>query len=115
VGWARRTGIILRAGDGHFSTMRWQAGPEIDSGAEPATPEDIAEKWQQISAGFWLYFSNGEALHLRRTAFALDAPGMEEYPELRIRAGKSISVFLSGPRGRSSLWAKPLLTVEGNP
>jgi NAD(P)-dependent dehydrogenase (short-subunit alcohol dehydrogenase family) len=45
------SGIILRAGDGHFSTMRWQVGPEIDFGTVPATPEDVAEKWQQISGG----------------------------------------------------------------
>ncbi len=44
------SGIILRAGDGHFSMMRWQVGPEIDFGTEPATPEDIAEKWQLLSA-----------------------------------------------------------------
>jgi NAD(P)-dependent dehydrogenase (short-subunit alcohol dehydrogenase family) len=44
------SGIILRASDGHFSTMRWQVGPEVDFGAEPATPESIAEKWEMLSA-----------------------------------------------------------------
>jgi len=46
------SGVIVRAGDGHFSTMHWQVGPEVDFGAEAATPEDIAEKWEQLSAGF---------------------------------------------------------------
>jgi NAD(P)-dependent dehydrogenase (short-subunit alcohol dehydrogenase family) len=31
------SGIILRASDGHFSTMRWQVGPEIDFGAGAST------------------------------------------------------------------------------
>jgi NAD(P)-dependent dehydrogenase (short-subunit alcohol dehydrogenase family) len=44
------SGIILRAGDRHFSTMRWQVGPEVDFGAEPATHENIAEKWERLSA-----------------------------------------------------------------
>ena len=43
------SGIILRAGDGHFSIMRWQVGPEVDFGAEQATPENIAEKWELLS------------------------------------------------------------------
>ncbi len=42
------SGIILRASDGHFSTMRWQVGPEVDFGAEVATPEMIAEKWELL-------------------------------------------------------------------
>jgi NAD(P)-dependent dehydrogenase (short-subunit alcohol dehydrogenase family) len=46
------SGIILRASDGHFSTMRWQIGPEVDFGAQPATPEDFAAHWEQISTGF---------------------------------------------------------------
>jgi NAD(P)-dependent dehydrogenase (short-subunit alcohol dehydrogenase family) len=43
------SGMILRASDGHFSTMRWQVGPEVDLGAEVATPEAIAEKWELLS------------------------------------------------------------------
>ena len=43
------SGIILRASDGHFSTMRWQVGPEVAFGAEAATPETIAEKWELLS------------------------------------------------------------------
>jgi NAD(P)-dependent dehydrogenase (short-subunit alcohol dehydrogenase family) len=43
------SGIILRASDGHFSTMRWQVGPEVDFGAEVATPEMIAENWELLS------------------------------------------------------------------
>jgi NAD(P)-dependent dehydrogenase (short-subunit alcohol dehydrogenase family) len=43
------SGIILRTSDGHFSTMRWQVGPEVDFGAEAATPEAIAEKWELLS------------------------------------------------------------------
>jgi NAD(P)-dependent dehydrogenase (short-subunit alcohol dehydrogenase family) len=44
------SGIILRAGDGHFSTMSWQVGPEVDFGVEPATPENIAEQWELLRA-----------------------------------------------------------------
>jgi NAD(P)-dependent dehydrogenase (short-subunit alcohol dehydrogenase family) len=44
------SGSILRAGDGHFSTMHWQVGNELDFGVEPATPEDIAEKWEMLLA-----------------------------------------------------------------
>jgi NAD(P)-dependent dehydrogenase (short-subunit alcohol dehydrogenase family) len=43
------SGMILRASDGRFSTMRWQVGPEVDLGAEVATPEAIAEKWELLS------------------------------------------------------------------
>lgn len=43
------SGIILRASDGHFSTMRWQVGPEVDFGAEVATPEMLAEQWEVLS------------------------------------------------------------------
>ncbi len=43
------SGMILRASDGHFSTMRWQVGPVVDFGAEVATPEAIAEKWELLS------------------------------------------------------------------
>jgi hypothetical protein len=41
--------MILRASNGHFSTMRWQVGPEVEFGAEAATPETIAEKWERLS------------------------------------------------------------------
>ena len=44
------SGIILRASDGRFSTMRWQVGPEVNFGSEQATPENIAEQWEQLSA-----------------------------------------------------------------
>jgi NAD(P)-dependent dehydrogenase (short-subunit alcohol dehydrogenase family) len=43
------SGMILRASDGHFSTMRWQVGPAVDFGAAVATPEAIAEKWELLS------------------------------------------------------------------
>ena len=42
------SGIILRASNGHFSTMHWQTGPEVDFGAVAATPEIIAEKWDLL-------------------------------------------------------------------
>jgi NAD(P)-dependent dehydrogenase (short-subunit alcohol dehydrogenase family) len=45
-------GIILLANNGLFSTIRWQETPDINFGTQPTTPEEIAEKWQQISAGF---------------------------------------------------------------
>ena len=44
----KSSGVILRASNGRFSAMRWQVGPEIDFGTEPATPDDIAEKWEQL-------------------------------------------------------------------
>ncbi len=43
------SGMILRAGDGHFSTMHWQVGPDVNFGTEAATPEMIAEQWEQLS------------------------------------------------------------------
>ena len=44
------SGMILRAGNGRFSTMRWQVGPEVDFGAEAATPEDFAAQWKSLVA-----------------------------------------------------------------
>lgn len=44
------SGVILRASNGRFSTMRWQVGLEVDFGAHPATPEDLAEKWELVNA-----------------------------------------------------------------
>jgi NAD(P)-dependent dehydrogenase (short-subunit alcohol dehydrogenase family) len=44
--------IILRASNGHFSTMRWQIGPEVDFGAEVATPEDFAAQWKKLVGMF---------------------------------------------------------------
>jgi NAD(P)-dependent dehydrogenase (short-subunit alcohol dehydrogenase family) len=46
------SGIILRAGNGRFSTMRWQVGPEVDFGAEAATPEDFAAQWKKLVGMF---------------------------------------------------------------
>jgi len=42
------SGTILRAGNGRFSIMRWQIGPEVDFGAEPATLEDFAAQWKKL-------------------------------------------------------------------
>ncbi len=39
------SGVILQAGNGHFSTVRWNKSEEVDFGFEVATPEDIADKW----------------------------------------------------------------------
>ncbi len=46
------SGIILRASNGQFSTMRWQIGPEVDFGAEVATPEDFATQWKKLVGMF---------------------------------------------------------------
>ncbi len=46
------SGMILRAGNGRFSTMRWQVGPEVDFGAEAATPEDFAMQWKKLIGMF---------------------------------------------------------------
>jgi hypothetical protein len=40
---------------------------------------------------------------------------MEEYHELRIRAGKSSYVCFFWPKRPVLIMGKPLLTVEGNP
>ncbi len=39
------SGVILQAGNGQFSTVRWNRSEEVHFGAEAATPEDIAAKW----------------------------------------------------------------------
>jgi NAD(P)-dependent dehydrogenase (short-subunit alcohol dehydrogenase family) len=43
------SGIILRAGNGHFSVMGWQVGLEVEFGTDEVTPEKIAEKWELLS------------------------------------------------------------------
>lgn len=44
--------VILAANNGRFSTIRWQESPDVDFGVRTATPEDIAEKWEQLSDDF---------------------------------------------------------------
>ena len=42
------SGIILRAGNGHFSVAQWQKSTGIDFGEAVATPEEIADEWSSI-------------------------------------------------------------------
>ena len=42
------SGVVLRAADGRFSTVGWQAGDEVDFGRQAADPEAIAERWNEI-------------------------------------------------------------------
>ncbi len=46
------SGIILRASNGRFSTMRWQIGTEVDFGTDVATPEDFAGQWKKLMEMF---------------------------------------------------------------
>ena len=42
------SGVVLQAGNGHFSTARWVQSEGVDFGVEAATPEAIADKWNII-------------------------------------------------------------------
>ncbi len=44
------SGIILQAGNGHFSIAQWTRSKGLDFGSETVTPEDIAKQWEHISA-----------------------------------------------------------------
>jgi NAD(P)-dependent dehydrogenase (short-subunit alcohol dehydrogenase family) len=43
------SGVILRAAGGRFSLARWGERREIDFGSEPASPADIAARWDEIA------------------------------------------------------------------
>lgn len=45
-----QSGIILQAGNGHFSTARYARGQEITLAPEALTPEAIADQWQALLA-----------------------------------------------------------------
>lgn len=42
------SGIILHAGNGQFSTSRWQSSDDLNFGTEPAPPEIIAAHWNTL-------------------------------------------------------------------
>jgi NAD(P)-dependent dehydrogenase (short-subunit alcohol dehydrogenase family) len=42
------TGKVLEAAGGEFDVARWTSSDEVDLGREPAEPEVIAERWQEI-------------------------------------------------------------------
>jgi NAD(P)-dependent dehydrogenase (short-subunit alcohol dehydrogenase family) len=44
------TGVVLAAGGGLFGIRRWERGPEIGFGAEPTTPEQIANRWSEMES-----------------------------------------------------------------
>ena len=43
------SGAVLQAAGGRFSAGRWDRGDWLDLGPTPASPEDIAIRWQQIA------------------------------------------------------------------
>jgi NAD(P)-dependent dehydrogenase (short-subunit alcohol dehydrogenase family) len=45
----RISGAVLRAAGGRFSAAWWDHGDGLDLGPTPASPEDIAVRWQQIA------------------------------------------------------------------
>jgi NAD(P)-dependent dehydrogenase (short-subunit alcohol dehydrogenase family) len=44
------SGTILQAAGGRFSAAWWECGDNIDLGPAPASPEEIADRWEQIAA-----------------------------------------------------------------
>jgi NAD(P)-dependent dehydrogenase (short-subunit alcohol dehydrogenase family) len=44
------SGAVLNAAGGRFSAAWWDRGEGIDLGPAPASPEEIADRWQQIAA-----------------------------------------------------------------
>lgn len=45
----RLSGAVLSAAGGRFSVASWHRSDAIDLGSAPATPEEIAVRWQQIA------------------------------------------------------------------
>jgi hypothetical protein len=43
------SGAVLRAAGGRFSAAWWDRSDGVDLGPAPASPEDIAVRWQQIA------------------------------------------------------------------
>lgn len=43
------SGVVLQAGNGHFSTAQWQRSTGIDFGETVTTPEAIADQWSAIA------------------------------------------------------------------
>jgi NAD(P)-dependent dehydrogenase (short-subunit alcohol dehydrogenase family) len=44
------SGIVLHAAGGRFSTSAWGRSEGLDLGSIPASPEDIAARWEQIDS-----------------------------------------------------------------
>ncbi len=44
-------GVVLRAANGRFLAGRYLVTNGVDFGAEPATPDAIAERWAQVASG----------------------------------------------------------------
>jgi NAD(P)-dependent dehydrogenase (short-subunit alcohol dehydrogenase family) len=44
------SGVVLNAAGGRFSAAWWNRSQAFDLGPTPASPEDIAARWQEISA-----------------------------------------------------------------
>lgn len=42
------SGQVLEAGGGDFSVARWTSNDEVSLGREPAAPEAVAERWNEI-------------------------------------------------------------------
>lgn len=43
------SGVVLQAGNGHFSVARWERSAGIDFGEVSASPEAIADQWSTIT------------------------------------------------------------------
>jgi NAD(P)-dependent dehydrogenase (short-subunit alcohol dehydrogenase family) len=43
------SGVVLGAAGGRFNLRWWERGEGADLGREPATPEQIADRWEQIA------------------------------------------------------------------
>jgi NAD(P)-dependent dehydrogenase (short-subunit alcohol dehydrogenase family) len=44
------SGMVLRASGGRFSAAAWSFSNGVDLGPVPASPEDVAERWDEILA-----------------------------------------------------------------
>ncbi len=43
------SGVVLRASNGRFATVRWQRSAGVDFGEADISPEEIAEQWNRIA------------------------------------------------------------------
>jgi NAD(P)-dependent dehydrogenase (short-subunit alcohol dehydrogenase family) len=44
------TGVVLAAAGGRFEVRRWARSAGVDFGADPAEPEQVAERWEEIAS-----------------------------------------------------------------
>jgi NAD(P)-dependent dehydrogenase (short-subunit alcohol dehydrogenase family) len=46
----RASGAVLHAAGGRFAVARWDRAQDVDLGPTPASPEDVAARWQYIDS-----------------------------------------------------------------